>query len=93
MHKSTKGAILAGACAIGLAATVGLGGCAKAMEPYQDAPTGQRNTVPADLINMPDGYSNVATKCDHGNRIYVAFKGDDNRAAIAVVPADPTCTK
>ncbi|MEV0403446.1 hypothetical protein [Actinoallomurus sp. NPDC050550] len=42
---------------------------------------------------MPDGFSNLATKCDHGNRVYSAYKGDSNRAAVTVVPNDPTCTK
>lgn len=65
-----------------------LGACSqKTQEPFRDAPQGEnRNSEPADIIEMPDGFSNLATKCDHGNRIYVAFKGDQNRAAVAVVP-------
>lgn len=68
-------------------------GCsAKYAEPFKDAP---RSTVdngqPADLIRMPDGFSNAATKCDHGNRVYVAYHGDAGYAAIFVVPQDPTC--
>jgi hypothetical protein len=42
---------------------------------------------------MPDGFSNVATKCDHGNRLYVAFHGDNVYAALTVVANDPTCGK
>lgn len=62
-------------------------GCGdKANEPYKDAPrTDETNGEPASIVRFPDGFSNIATKCDHGNRLYVAFKGDDNRAAIAVV--------
>lgn len=64
----------------------------KATEPLKDAPTGARNQDPADIMSFPDGFSNVATKCDGPNRVYVAFKGDENRAAIAVVPNDPRCS-
>lgn len=66
--------------------------CDKIAEPYKDAERGASNTGAADTVTFPDGFSNVATKCDHGNRIYVAFKGDSNRAAIAVVANDPTCS-
>jgi hypothetical protein len=76
-----------------LATALALGGCSgKDLEPFNDAPVvGADNTGPAQKLNMPDGYSNVATKCDHGNRIYVAFHGDAAYAAIAIVPQDPTC--
>ena len=87
--KASKKAAIAALIAAVLAAA---GGCAKNTEPFKDAP---RSTVdngqPADLIRFPDGFSNAATKCDHGNRIYVAYHGDSPYAAIAVVPADPTC--
>jgi hypothetical protein len=68
-----------------------LAGCGKALEPYNDASVSGQNKVPAEVVNMPDGFSNVATKCDHGNRLYVAFHGDGDRAALAVVPNDPSC--
>jgi hypothetical protein len=62
-------------------------GIDKATEPWKDGPrSGIVNDSESDIIEMPDGFSNLATKCDHGNRIYVAYKGDANRAAIAVVP-------
>lgn len=66
----------------------------KATEPFKDAPrSGTTNHEAADIIQMPDGFSNMATKCDHGNRVYVVYKGDENRAALAVVPQDPTCNR
>lgn len=71
-------------------ALLGLAGC-KATEPYQDAPVGQRNSTQADVIEMPDGFNNAATKCDHGNRVYVIFHSDSSYGAIAVVAGDPTC--
>lgn len=64
----------------------------KETEPWHDAPTSDvRNDDPADIINMPDGFSNLASKCDGPNRVYVAFKGDANRASIFVVANDPRC--
>jgi len=65
---------------------------AKFTEPFKDAPRSRvDNGDPADLIRFPDGFSNAATKCDHGNRVYVAYHGDSAYAALAVVPGDPTC--
>ena len=82
-----------GGVVVATLALVGLAGCGdKATEPFKDAPrSGSDNNLPADIVRMPDGFSNAATKCDHGNRIYSAFKGDSNRASIAVVPKDPSC--
>lgn len=32
-------------------------------------------TGPAEVLAMPDGFSNVATKCDgHGHRIYTVYR-------------------
>ena len=68
------------------------GGCsAKWSEPFQDAPRGSTNNTPADTVTFPDGFSNWATKCDHGNRLYSAYHGDSSYAAGTVVPNDPTC--
>jgi hypothetical protein len=63
----------------------------KVSEPFRDAQRGVTNSAPMDVIEMSDGFSNVGTKCDHGNRIYVVFKGDAEYGAIAVVTKDPTC--
>ena len=71
---------------------VALAGCTdKATEQFRDAPRGATNSDAADIIEMPDGFSNLASKCDGPNRVYVAFKGDNNRASIAVVANDPRC--
>lgn len=81
------------ALVLATAATLTLAsGCAKYAEPFKDAPRSTNdNGEPADLIRMPDGFSNAATKCDHGNRIYIAYHGDSAYAALAIVPQDPTC--
>lgn len=81
---------------IGLAgvtlAGIALVGCGdKQREWMKDSPIAARDNTPADVFNMPDGFSNFAAKCEGPNRVYVAFKGDANRAAIAVVPNDPRC--
>lgn len=80
-----------------LALTVGaafLTGCSgKYSEPFKDAPRGTTNSGRADTVTMPDGFSNIATKCDHGNRLYAAYHGDSHYASIAVVPQDPTCAR
>jgi hypothetical protein len=68
-----------------------MGACSKMSEPFKDAERGKTNDSPADTITFPDGFSNAATKCDHGNRVYVVFKQDAAYGAIAVVPGDPTC--
>lgn len=72
-------------------ALLSMTGCAKMSEPFKDAPRGETNDSPADTFTMPDGFSNGATKCDHGNRIYVLFHGDSAYGSIAVVPNDETC--
>jgi hypothetical protein len=71
-----------------------LSGCgAKQQEQFHDADRGTENSAPADTIAMPDGYGNLATKCDHGNRVYVLFHNDAPYGAVAVVPNDLTCPK
>jgi hypothetical protein len=68
-----------------------LGGCADSS--HQDAPSGTKNSGPADIINMPAGYRNVAHKCDGPNMVYVTSAGqDDVRASgVFVLANDPRC--
>lgn len=70
-----------------------LSGCGeKAAEPFHDADRGkQTNDSPADVIEMPDGFNNLATKCDHGNRVYVTYHADSPYGAVAVVPNAEGC--
>jgi uncharacterized lipoprotein len=83
------------ASALTVAALLGLSACDwsdKVTEPFRDADrTGRTNSAPVDIIENADGFSNVSTKCDHGNRLYIAYHGDALYAAVAVVPQDPTC--
>jgi hypothetical protein len=91
--RSTRTRITAAAIAAVAALGLTLAGCSgKFTEPFKDAPrSGHDNGDPMDVIRMSDGFTNVGTKCDHGNRIYVGYHGDHAYAAIAVVPQDPTC--
>lgn len=73
-------------------AAVTLTGCMeKYTEPFKDAPNGSTNNAPMDKVTMSDGFSNVGTKCDHRNRIYVVYHGDNPFGSIAVAPNDPSC--
>lgn len=57
-----------------------------------DAPVGRADPSPADIINMPDGWPNIATKCDvyqPGKRIYVP--SHKNNDVQPVLVDDPSC--
>jgi hypothetical protein len=77
---------------VGAIVAVSMVACSqKDREPFRDAPVSDRNEAPAEVMTMPDGFSNVAHKCDgHGHRVYTGYKGDANRSTIAVIE-DPTC--
>jgi hypothetical protein len=54
-----------------------------------DAPVGSKDDAPAEVINFPDQFANVAHKCDgHGHRVY-----STTRQAPVVVIDDPSCAK
>lgn len=63
----------------------------KITEKFRDAPRGEVNDDPADIITMPDGFSNVSSKCDGPNRVYVVFKSNSAYGSVAVAPNDPRC--
>jgi hypothetical protein len=82
------------AAAIGASVLLTAGACdatGKAAQPYNDAKVSGQNKDAASIGTMPDGFSNYATKCDNGNRVYVLFHGDAAYGDIDVVPNDPTC--
>jgi hypothetical protein len=54
-----------------------------------DSPVGKTDDSPARVINMPDGFANLAIKCDRGNGIYVTTRD----AAPTVIVNDPNCAK
>jgi len=52
-----------------------------------DASIGQQDTGPAFVIDMPNGYMNVAFKCHGKDGIYAHTR----IAAPVIVPNDPNC--
>lgn len=88
MTKKKLALILAGAALFGGACNTGLN---KITERFKDAPRGATNDGPADIITMPDGFSNVSSKCDGPNRVYVVFKSNSAYGSVAVAPNDPRC--
>lgn len=85
--------LTARAAAAGAAAAIALlAGCSqKAAEPFRDAPVSGHQSSPAEVIEMPDGFSNVADKCDgHGHRVYVLFHSDGSYGSVTAV-SDPGC--
>lgn len=82
--------------AAAMLALVPLSGCGseKYAEHNNDSPrTGNTDKTPAAVMAFPDGFSNVATKCDGPNRVYVVFHEDSPFGSVSVVPNDPRCTK
>lgn len=64
-------------------------GCADSGHGTIDAPVDQQqNNEPAHIVNMPDGFMNIAWKCEGHNGIYAHTRD----AAPVVVPNDPNCT-
>lgn len=87
--KIQRGVIAAGAVVLIIATGAG---CSKFGEQFNDAPVEKKNDRPAEVYSMPDGFANVATKCDnHGNRMYVTMQGDKAGKAVSVIANDPSC--
>lgn len=60
-------------------------GCAKAVEPFQDAQRTGVDSGPAETVTMPDGFNNLATKCNHGFRIWTTYHADSPYGSVAAV--------
>lgn len=86
--RRTAAALSVAALTVGLAAA----GCTgKHAEPYRDAPVGTRNDAPANVITFPDGFGNVAAKCDGTTMVYSLYHRDAKYGSVAAVPGDPRC--
>lgn len=73
-----------------------MAGCGTSTEVFSDTEIGDRDSTPAKIIEMPDGFSNVATKCVDGNQVYVIFRpknGQGNFGSLAVVPGCAEATR
>jgi hypothetical protein len=73
---------------------VALTGCASLTEPFNDAPVERKDDTPAVIYSMPDGFANVASKCDgNGYRIFTTRGSDAGGGKAVAVVADPTCKR
>jgi len=89
-HKAEMAVVITLAVFIALMLLSGCG-AGKYTEKYKDAQRGATNSSPADTGTMPDGFSNFASKCDHGNRVYTLFHEDGAYGSLAVVPNAEGC--
>lgn len=66
-----------------------MAGCSnyKTHKGIKDAPHDKGDNKIAHIVNMPDGYANIARKCDGPNGIYVTTR----EAPPVVVVNDPNC--
>jgi hypothetical protein len=78
---------LVSAAALVVATTAACGSTRQAV----DAGVPLVGTQHGEVIDMPEGFVDVATACYHGTRIYVSATGDYAGSDVQVVPADPTC--
>lgn len=61
---------------------------------HSDSGTSDRNFGPARVLAFPDGFRNVAAKCDGPNMVYSGSRGqssDHVSSGVAVVPNDQRC--
>lgn len=84
-HKTIAFGILAGLTTIVL---LGAADCT-----HGDAPAGDVNHAPADVLQFPDGFRNVAHKCDGPNMVYSVSAGQSDTlpGGVFVVANDPRC--
>jgi len=88
-----RSVLVVGAIAAAIAFTAAGCGLEKAAEPFQDAPRlGGEDMTGAQIIAMPDGFSNLATKCVGDIRYTVVFHNNNNYGAVTTV-VDPLCPK
>lgn len=75
---------------VGVFGILALAGCG---EYGQNATKGSRDTGSADIINFPQGFRNVAHKCDGPNMVYSSSYGDSSTvtSSITVIGNDPRC--
>lgn len=79
---------------IGVAGILALSSCASATEPWNDAPVDRKVDDPAVILSMPDGYANVAQKCDDsGHLMFTTRDGKGGGKVVSVVTDPAACPK
>lgn len=86
---------IAGLVILGIVGLSVLAGCGsgKANEPFKDSGKSGRDTGPAIVGSMPDGFGNWSSKCMKGApgiRIATLFHNDKSYGGIAMIQ-DPNC--
>ena len=85
------------AVAVAVLSVGGLSACGDSgfdsfQEQFKDAPIGDRVNEKVTIIEMPDGYANIATVCVNGVRYSSAtVGGTDSQARAIQVTVDPSC--
>lgn len=82
---------IAAIAAVAVSGVIGLAACGSGAEVFNDAEVTSKDTSGAEIISFPDHFSNVASKCNHGNRVYVIYHGTNAYGSVAVAPNDPSC--
>ena len=91
MNKNTKRILKLAAATIVAGFLLTSCGVEKYNEPFNDAPRNKNWEGPADIIVMPDGFGNAATKCGPGGLRYTTlFHLDGAYGSVSVTP-DATC--
>lgn len=91
MKRRTKYAIAAGAAG---ALALGVTGCSSVTEEWNDAPVQRKIDTPAVILSMPDGFANVAEKCDEsGNLITTTRDGNGGGKVVSMLHVPDVCPK
>jgi len=89
MGKIKTGLVVLGVTAVGFL-TMG-----SSCDTHGSSDYGNVSHGPADVIEFPDGFRNVAHKCDGPNMVYSgsSASSDSLPASVSVVKDDPRCLK
>lgn len=91
--RTRKGGCLSAAmlfvlCAMAL---IALAACSDSS--HRNAPSGNKDNTPANIVNFPAGYRNVAYKCVGPDMVYVTSsgQGDSHPSSVFVIHNDERC--
>lgn len=75
------------------AAIMALAACGNST--HQSSDYGNVNHAPANVVQFPDGFRNIAYKCDGPNMVYSvsSANSDSLSGGVAIAANDPRCAK